>query len=453
LFIAVGTTVLILLLVPAALRHRGVGAGYLAIELPVILLLVSTLVFRQRDASALTENPLDPAALYRVGAVGLAGLLGWAALMRPALPSRTGVPIAVRLYGLYVAVVFLGVATSVDPALTAYRGIELAAGLLVVLGAVRAGGREAIDRIARLLYWFIVTLIGLVWLNVALVPGEAVNLEAEPLGFQIQGVHPVVASNSVGALGALLAVWTLGRLASESARPQRRRLLPALLLLGLATLVAGQYRTGYVAIALAVALLLLARGRRLIAVVALGVALAAGFWGATAASEAEPFLLRGQSRERAAELSGRIDFWERAIPVWESSPIVGRGLATATRFEVLAPLGFSEVSTIHGAWIEALVGTGLVGTALLALVVLALWRRALAELFRRDGIAAPALLMAMLTVQSATASNFGVFGLTSLLVLVLAYQLSASARPARTGSRPSTSPARRPAPVRVAPSR
>src|SRR5687768_6712011 len=59
------------LAIPVAwtLLAKRVGQGALALEVPLLLLVFSTLVFRGRSADALATNPLDPAAQFRVAAV------------------------------------------------------------------------------------------------------------------------------------------------------------------------------------------------------------------------------------------------------------------------------------------------------------------------------------------------------------------------------------------------
>ena len=113
--------------VPTAKAILGprVRPGVIAVEVPVLLLLFSTLVFRGRSADDLAYNPLDAAAQYRVLCVALAMVLALAGLLsRPlAIPSNgrlTSRPI--RLYILYIAVVFLGAPLSLNLALTGTEG-------------------------------------------------------------------------------------------------------------------------------------------------------------------------------------------------------------------------------------------------------------------------------------------------------------------------------------------
>jgi O-antigen ligase len=192
--------------------------------------------------------------------------------------------------------------------------------------------------------------------------------------------------------------------------------------LGTFTLLAAQYRTGYVAFAAVLAVYVLVRGRKVLATLLVAGAVAMALWAPTAPLEAEPYLLRGQTVEQAGLLSGRTEFWRRAVPVWETSPFIGRGLLTASRFEVLAPLGLQFTAGIHGTWPEALVGTGIIGTALLALIFLITVGRAIRHA-RGGGRVAPLLLLTVLAVRSVTGPTFESFGYTALLFLWLALHL------------------------------
>ena len=423
LFVAAAAAIAVLLFLPLA-SGRAFAPTYLAVEAPVLLLLVSTLVLRDRNATALSDNPLDAAAAYRVACVAAALMLSLIALLRPV--AATGVarwPLAFKLFVLYVVVAFLGASLSVDPALTVYRGAELLAGIAAIAATWRTGGIDAMLRIERLLYAFVVVLVATVWIGVALVPGQAV-LPSHPLPFTVVGVYPHMAANGVGELGAVLFLWTLGRTIGAG-----RRLLAGwplfFMALGLVTLVAAQYRTGYVGVALTLLVLAVARARMTLVLLALAATIVIGWFSLpTVLNSVQPYALRGDTAAQAEELSGRLYFWSHAIPIWEKSPVLGRGLATATRFEVLSPLGFGDTSTIHGTWIEALVGTGVVGVGLLAAFLLALWRYALPDLVRPDGRVWPALLLAFATVRSLTGSTFEIFGFTTLLLLTLAFTLT-----------------------------
>jgi O-antigen ligase len=409
--------------------------GVLFVEVPVLLLLASSLVWRVRTTDDIAADPLDAAGQIRVGFVGLAGLLALTALVWPArTETRVGrTPLPFRLYGAYVLVVFAGAPLSVQPLLTAYRGVELATAVLVLLAARQSLGLEAIGRIGATLYWFLVALVGSVWAGVALVPTLAVQPllnEAAPVPWNVQGVYPSIASNGVGTLGMTLAIWSLARARTGGGRPLRPAVAYALAAVGVVTLLASQYRTGYGALAIGVAVLLALRNRRMLVVaILLGAAIWMAFLGPQLLEQAAPFLLRGQTTEEARGLTSRVEWWEASIPVWEKSPLVGRGLLTGTRFEVLARLGLRDTGGIHSTWVEVLVGTGLIGLGLLLASVAVSVRRALTLALSPGGAVLPLLLLTVMLIRSVTGNTFESFqGLETVTFLWLALSLGDGGR-------------------------
>jgi O-antigen ligase len=406
-------------------RRIGFPKGFLVVELPILLLVAEVYASRRRSSEQLAANPLDLAAQAKVVLIGLALVIGaFAFATGPARGPRTG--LTFRLFGLYVAVVFLGMYASVDPSLTAFRGLELAAAVVAVAGAYRRFGHEAVVRIERLLYAVVFGLVASVWLVLLISPQLVlVPAPASPLPWQLEGAYPAIASNGVGTLGLILALWSLGRLwESTPSRPAPRPFLVAALLLGIATLVGAQYRTGYVALAAGIALLLVVRGRRTLALLSVLAVTVVAIWGSSGATErSQPLLLRGDSTAQARELSGRLSIWRHAIPVWQESPLVGRGLLTSTRLEVLPSIGLANTATVHGTWIEALVGTGVLGAGLLAASLIVLLSRAVAHAVRPGGRVVPILLLSALIVRSATGSSVESLGLGVLVLLVLALGL------------------------------
>jgi hypothetical protein len=67
-------------------------------------------------------------------------------------------------------------------------------------------------------------------------------------------------------------------------------------------------------------------------------------------------------------------------------------------------------STIHGTWIEALVGTGIIGSVLLALAYLTALGRAATTRWRVGLV-----LLLLIGVRSLTGETIELFGFTSLL--------------------------------------
>jgi O-Antigen ligase len=413
----------------------------LFVEVPVLLLLASSLVWRVRTTDDIAADPLDAAGQIRVGCVGLAGLLALTALVWPSrAETRAGrSPLPFRLYGAYVLVVFAGAPLSVQPLLTAYRGVELATAVLVLLAARQSVGLEAIGRIGTTLYWFLVAMVGSVWAGVLLFPTLAVQPllnEAAPVHWNIVGVYPSVASNGVGTLGVTLTIWSLARARpGGGGRALRPALAYALAAVGVVTLLASQYRTGYGALAVGVAVLLALRNRRMLLVaILLGTAIWLAFLGPQLVEQAAPFLLRGQTTEEARGLTSRVEWWEASIPVWQKSPLIGRGLLTGTRFEVLARLGLRDTGGIHSTWVEVLVGTGLIGLGLLLAAAAVSVRRALTLALSPGGAVLPLLLLTVMLVRSVTGNTFESFqGLETMTFMWLALSLGDGGRAWREG--------------------
>jgi len=413
-----------------ALARGHVMDRFLSVEAPVLLLLASSLVFRIRDADSLAQNPLDTAGLFRVGCQGLALLLAGLALTsdsKAAVDRVTSRPF--RFYCAYLVVVFLGAPVSVNLPLTAYRGVDLLIGVLVVAAAYRAEGQSSVHRIERVIYWWTAALAVSAWIGVLFFPGQALTPIKSPLPWQLRGVLPAISANGLGSVGVVLFIWSLGLLVSpRELLPARRSVVRFMVALGFLSLLFAQYRTGYISAAVGLLVLVLLRGKLAGLWALAAVVVVLSLWGAVVFRQAGPVALRGQTIQRAEELSSRIDWWRESIPVWRESPLIGRGLLTATRFEVLARIGRTTTSTIHGTWVEALVGTGIIGVGFLAAFALVLLNRAFKEALRRDGRIVPLLILSIVLVRSATGSTFEASGSGALLVLALALYFRDSPR-------------------------
>src|SRR5919201_3729940 len=97
---------------------RRIGYGALALEVPMLLLVLSSLVLRQRSTDELAYNPLDQAAQFRVACVALALTLGiFAHLSSGVHADAVGQRVTTRpfrLYVLYALIVFAGAPLSVN---------------------------------------------------------------------------------------------------------------------------------------------------------------------------------------------------------------------------------------------------------------------------------------------------------------------------------------------------
>lgn len=409
-------------LVTFVAKRVAVLPGYLGIEVPALLILVSTLVWRLRDTTSLASQPLDAAGLLRLVTIGLGGLLGILAILRGDVRGLIGRLRGSRplwIYIAYLGVVILGVIPSSFPFLTLFRAANLAVVLVVLLGAYQTAGDEAIHRLEKVLLWFMIFHLATVWFWVFVSPHQALRHTTSPFPYRIEGLFPAMSTDRIGEYGVILFFWGLASwigIGNDRVIKSRRWSL-ALAGFGAICLLFAQYRTGYVAMAAGVVVLLVVRRKWLwVAAVFVGGVLAAVLPGISS------FLLRGQNYQLATKLSGRDTLWSAAIPVWKHSPIIGNGLETASRFDVLQGLGRGFTSTLHSTWIEALVGTGVVGAALVAACVLIVGWRAFTTTMHRGRIL-PLLVVGVLLVRSVTGTSFEAFSLESMLFLVFAMAL------------------------------
>ncbi len=392
--------------------------GYLGIEVPALLVLFSTIVWRLRDTTSLASTPLDAAGLLRLAALGIGGLLGIIAILRGdvrGLFGRLRGALPLWLYVLYIGVVTLGVSASSFPSLTAFRAANLLALLAVIVGAYQTAGAEAVRRLEKVVLWFMVSHLSTVWFWVVVSPHQALRHTTSPFPYRIEGIFPSMSTDRIGEYGVVLFFWGLASWIGigQDRIIRSRRASLALSGFGAVSLLFAQYRTGYVAMAIGIVLLLAVRRKWLW----LG-ALAVGAAASVAIPGVLSFLLRGQSAGVASHLSGRNVLWSAAIPVWKHSPIIGNGLETASRFDVLQGLGRGFTSTLHSTWVEALVGTGVAGTTLLvSAVVLLGWRTFMTAV--RKGRLVPFLLISILVIRSATGTSFEALSVESMLFLIL----------------------------------
>ena len=382
-------------------RMRLSGPQVLALT-SMYLVLASTLVFRQRSADELAENPLDLAGQFRVTALVAAFSMACLAMMLRRLSTR-GLPTAGRWYLGYVAVVPLALAEAVSVSLVLFRWVELLAFVTVWL-ALSMSFPGSVEVPLRHFGIFVGAVLTTVGLGVLLSPDQALATVDSVIPFQVTGSQPQLAANDVGTLGAVVFAYGIGR----------ARMSPGLMAVGATIVLAAQYRTGYVAVLAMVTVVLLVRrrGGARVALVALAVLLPVLIQTSTVSD----LWVRGDSASLTT-LTGRTVWWGEAIEVASRSRVVGIGLSSGVRFEVLEAQFNGFTSTIHSTWVEAYVGTGLIGVTLLALALVsalgAAWSRA-----SRGAEPLPLVLLTLLTVKSVTGSTIEIGGLLLMMFLL-----------------------------------
>lgn len=323
------------------------------------LVFLSGLVFRVRDIDSIYANPWDLWAVFRGGLMAAVLLLLLGQLL---VRNYNWLPSLFRgttgLLAAYSLISILSAAWSAYPTWTLYRSFEYFVDIWLAAATIASvRRREDLKAIFDWAWILLLLLVGSVWAGLAIAPAQAIMPGVGVLGPQIRGVLPVVASNGVGELGALLAVMALTRLLFPS--PFKRTYL-CLLVAGAGTLLLSQSRSPLMGFLLALPLVLFS-ARRIGTGLLLVLLLPAVLSVTSIGDILWRLFVRGQSPELFSSLSGRLDWWRYSLPFFLQRPLWGYGAYAGGRFIVLAALDVTLSSSIHNTWLEVLLGTGLLG--------------------------------------------------------------------------------------------
>lgn len=270
---------------------------------------------------------------------------------------------------------------SVSPAGTLYKATEY--GAMVVLFALAASLLRTSfgDPRKRLLalksvfdwHWMLVFLLLVsVYVGVVVWPEYAIleNYRAQVgvFGFSINGVLPGISGNGVGQLGAILATVAFVRILHK---PGSAIVFAPVLVFSLVTAILTQSRSPLLAFLVAVVVVMIASRRFGL------LTLLAGVSGAVLLSPigdtAYDFLRRGQNEGDLTSLTGRVDYWGTSLQAVSESWLNGYGAYAGGRYVLQSFLGVGDVSTVHSAYVEVVLDTGVVGLALLLAGLIGTW--------------------------------------------------------------------------------
>lgn len=405
MFVAVAAGLAHMSRVPATSRMVGTVS---------LLLVASTFVWRGRTTEALNSNPLDNAGIVRIGLVGAAALLAVVVL----LSSRVGaqrIPTPLRFLGAYILVAALSALGSPLPLQAFYRALELGAGFLTILVASLLLGERAGFVLLRLSLITLGGIVSVIWIEALLVPSRAWTSVPSVVPYQLTGYLPSYSSNAVGTFGALLAIWGLARTSGNN----RVLLADVTLVFGLVTLLASQYRTGIIGFLVAGGIVAWHRRRGLFVVIAAAGILFVLFAGWNEISVRTQTAFAKGRPELVTNLNSRTHYWRASLPLIRERPLLGWGLDVGSR-RVLVSLGDEGTSTIHGTWVEALLGTGIAGTAVLAASFVTGLRSAWRARRHPVGVAVAGMIV-FLVVRSITGTTVELFNVTFLIFVALVF--------------------------------
>lgn len=346
------------------------------------LAFMSALVFRVRDTQDISDSAIDFWALYRIGLMGIVGLV----LLTRLTLGRPGFSIALfpGLLGrllVFALMCVLSTAWSAYRAWTLYKSVEYLVVVVLLAAIVAACG--SLDCYKQLIdfTWTIDGLLLLsIWLGAVVWPSIAFQPAGGVIGVQLQGVLPIIADNGVGHVSAILAVVALSRFLRIPHRRSSRLFYLTIFGIALVTMALAQTRSAILGFLIGT-LLLLYFSKRIGALTCVFLAILLLFLATGAGSFFEEYMRRGQDADEVASLSGRTDWWEFGWTEFQKRPLTGMGAFTA-RFTVLAKFGDQEVSTVHNTYLEAALGVGIIGLLALLATFVGVWRSLIRELRR-----------------------------------------------------------------------
>lgn len=429
-------TALLVLVVPAALivGFFGVQQGYRNLRSLGgklgwwhwlwMLILLSTFVFRIRDAQMAASEPIDIWAATRLLPEAIVALF----LLSRLRDRRSSWPRSlfqglVGTLGVYGMVCATSALWSVKPWWTFYKSCEYLLDVSVLAAALSVIG--SVETYESLFNW-VWSLCGfelmLTWMGAAFWPNEA----WEPYPTRLIGVFPVQASNAIGASGAILAVIAFSRMFPVAGRSLQRSWYSLVLVFGIVSILASKTRSAMGGVVAGIVLVLLVSKRAKIAALltaAAGVLLAFTGAGTTVMT----YLAREQSTDQIESLTGRVQWWQFAWEQFSQHPLTGLGAYAGGKFAVLSKLGFGDTAHLHSDYLEALVGTSFWGLIPLLIVIGGTWwflfhflRSSSLRPFERQLLVEAIAIMGVLTIRSFFNTEF-VWHAPQYFLVILGY--------------------------------
>ncbi|MBN1545806.1 MAG: O-antigen ligase family protein [Syntrophaceae bacterium] len=258
---------------------------------------------------------------------------------------------------IYAAIGIISGVYATEPFYALWKAMEVLTDVLI-LGAVLSyedSRRSANGLYVVALITFIVLLFS-VLAGVVIAPGEAITEARGTLPIQIRGLLPPINANGVAFLAAFVGLASIVRCLRYGSKRRRLSWL-CVSSIAVVILIFAQSRTSFVGFLVSLVVFLWANKRKklLLVLIAL-IVIIMSF--AMIRDIVTGYVQRGQSMELAMKLSGRTRAWKAAWNLISESPYLGKGFASAARFDVLKG---GHVSTLHGSIFDVLAGVGMLG--------------------------------------------------------------------------------------------
>ncbi len=332
------------------------------------IIFIGSSVWRIREVSEASSNPLDSAAVLRV--VPTFWVAGWLTLRQ--LRGQTkwlqqlfhGLALPM---GIYCAACLVSTLWSINAPWTAYKSFEITFDFAVMAAAL-ATIREP-EEFSTIWDW-VWLIYGLevlwTWLSIPIWPEDTLSD-----GLRLAGAIPNVSSNGLGASGAILAIIALCRLLPLNGKAKDKSFYWFLMLFGIATMGFAQTRNALAGFAVA-GILLCYFTHRMRWIIFGSIPSGLIFVAAGGPALLMTYLLRGQSEAEVASASSRTIWWSFGWEQYLRKPFTGWGAYVGGKFVVLDKLNLN-VPTLHSDYVETLVDVGLWGLIPLIIAVILTW--------------------------------------------------------------------------------
>jgi len=355
-----GVSVSLLLPGPRAWFHSVRAKPLLSIL--IILSIIAVFLGSMRGTRSIMDDPVDTVRTFRI--IVLCFMSSIALLAALLKRERAGASSSLIWMALYAMLAMLSAFYSKFALLSLYKGFEVAAYVALGLyaGTVLYTWQDLEDTVNIMLFvmWYLI-ISALMGLLVAPSLAYKFGESGESMAFTMNGVFPAINPNTLTQISGIVAVCALARICHST---KGGRHLGELMVFGIAFLcmLLAHSRTSLFIFVAAAALVLLfyKKTKMLLLIAALG-----GFASLflAVADYLVAYILRGQTTDQFATMTGRTEFWPLVIGWVKEAPFLGYGFYSSQRI-------LFGVSSVDQAYLEVLLGLGIVGLTVFCLAVL-----------------------------------------------------------------------------------
>ncbi len=337
----------------------------------ITLILFSGFIFAQGEVDVnsmqSTGGSLDAGGkLIRVVTAVLAGAFAFLSLFRSNNLSSTFRG-NLGIVFIFICLAYFSVVFSELKTLTIYKSSELVVMLFI---ATTLYGRsqpfaESKRYLTGLFWVYFITAIGVLLQLAYYGPGEYKQIHSTPfISLMLSSKNPPLAANSVGLLGALVAMFGMYQFYKCESKKKRCYMIGTVIgMFGLVTLVLSYTRSALVLFIFA-STVFLYFNRKFVLLMIAGFCIVALLAVGSMKELMESHMRRGDSDQNIATLSSRAVLWDHILRKDSLRLVIGEGYATGTLFQDFREEGSGKAFKIrnaHNSILEIINSTGIIG--------------------------------------------------------------------------------------------